>query len=176
MKPRFILLCASLCATAAPAADRANKPRPAALDRVVACRTIAARDERLACFDREVAAFDTAEKTRQIVVVDREQVRAAKRSLFGLRLPDLGLFGDKTEKPGDDELDTLVAPIATFSRTGSGEALFTLKDGASWVQTDDRELAGAVRPGTEVTIKRGVLGSYFATIKGRPGFKVRRVN
>lgn len=109
-------------------------------------------------------------------MVDREQVRAAKRSLFGLRLPDLGLFGGKTDKPGQDELDRIVAPIATISRNGGGVIVFTLKDGATWLQTDDREIAGSLRSGSEVTITRGALGSYFATIKGRVGFKVRRVN
>ncbi len=180
MKLGLFVICVGVCVTtggiAASAADRSPKPRPMALEHVVACRTIVDRDERLACFDREVAAFDTAEKTSQIVVVDREQVRAAKRSLFGLRLPDLGLFGGKPDKPGEDELDTLIAPIASISRNGVGEVVFTLKDGATWLQTDDREVAGALRPGGEVTIKRGVLGSYFATIKGHPGFKVRRVN
>ena len=37
-------------------------------------------------------------------------------------------------------------------------------------------IVGKIAPGTKVTISRGAMGSYFASIPGRPGFKVERRN
>ena len=67
--------------------------------RLVDCRAIKETADRLACYDREVASLDAAERSKDVVIVDKEQVREAKRTIFGLALPRIKLFG------GDDDAD-----------------------------------------------------------------------
>ncbi|MFM6853543.1 MAG: hypothetical protein ACKOUM_05620 [Sphingopyxis sp.] len=69
--------------TPAAMAQDAPAPRVAVLQHVFDCRTVADNAARLACFDQQVAALETAEGSRDIRIMDREQVRAARRGLFG---------------------------------------------------------------------------------------------
>lgn len=159
------------------AGQESVKERAAAFSRVVQCRDIADTAARLACYDREVAALDEAEKKQEVVIVDREKVREAKRSLFGLKLPRIDLFGGGDENDSATaEIDKIESTVATIWRQGDGTVAFTLPDGAMWVQTDNKTVAGRLKPGGKVTIERGALGSYFARLEGRPGFKAARRN
>ena len=106
MKVTFFLIGLGGAASPAFAPDITPK-RPEVIERITACRTIAASAERLACFDREVAALEAAADAREIAVVDREQVRRTRRSLFGLRLPDLGIFGDDDDEGEDSAATTM---------------------------------------------------------------------
>lgn len=166
---RIALLALPFLVIAAPAMaqDRAKH-----LERVVDCRKIADANERLACYDKTVAALDEAEAKKEIVVVDKEQVREARRSVFGLKLPRIRLFGDDDPANDIDEIETEVASITMQS---DGRVFFTVTDGARWRQTDNRTVV-AVKAGHKVTLKKGALGSYFAAFKGRIGIKVERVN
>lgn len=139
------------------------------LDAVVECRKIADDTARLACYDKSVGELDTAQKAREVVVVDREQVTEARRSVFGLKLPKIRIFGD-----GED-VDTVDGVITAVGRTRDGKLTFTLEDGARWVQTDNHTIVG-VRVGTQVTLSRGALGTFFAKFKGSTSAKVARVN
>ncbi|MCW3837141.1 hypothetical protein ACFQ1E_14825 [Sphingomonas canadensis] len=156
-------------AVAVPAAAQDRSKR---LDDVVNCRKITDAAARLACYDTAVAELDSAEKAREVVVVDREQVQEAKRSVFGLKLPKIRLFGDGVPDADIDQIDTSVTVIA---RRGDGRVAFTVTDGARWVQTDDRALVG-VKPGTAVTLTKGAMGSYFARFRGAIAIRVERVN
>lgn len=158
-----------LLAIAAPAAAQDRSKR---LDALVDCRAIQDPMERLACYDKEVAALDSAEKAKDVVVVDREQVQEAKRSVFGLKLPKLKLFGGGE---ADEDVGEIVTTVKSITKQSDGRVFFVVEDGARWRQTDDRAVV-AVKPGTEVTLSKGALGSYFAKFKGRIGVKVERVN
>lgn len=107
-------------------------------------------------------------------MLDKTEVRAAKRSLFGFSLPSIKLFGD-----GDDD-----EQLKTLSGTMSRSA--TLPGGLLRFQLDRGEAGGGVWETTEttmmmphdgdvVTIKAGALGSYVATAPGRRATRVRRV-
>lgn len=157
-----------LAATAADARDEV-KPRAKLLQQTLDCIAIKTDAERLICYDRTVAALGKAEETQEIVVSDREQIRETRRSLFGFRLPSL-LFGGK----GDDELDRIETTISTVSRSYDGGLILAVAGGARWVQADSRAIVGKIRPGDKVTISRGTMGAYFATLPGRPSFKVQR--
>lgn len=160
------LLPAFLIASPALAQERSK-----ILTDVVDCRKITDSTERLACYDKAVGAMDVAEKDRQIVVVDKEQVQEARRSVFGLSLPRIRLFGG-----GDDtEVNEVETTVKTIDRNGAGRVFFTVEDGARWVQTDDRTVVN-VRPGTIVTLKRGAMGSFFAKFRGGIAVRVARVN
>lgn len=154
-----------------PPASARSEPRAQSYDALLACRSIADAQARLACFDARVAALQGAVEAKEVRVVGREEVREANRSLFGLRLPKLRIFGG-----GEDEIKQIDGVIASATKGGDGRLYFTLKDGGSWMQTDDWQVPGQIRPGTKVTIKRGVLTSFFANFERGPGIKVRRVN
>jgi hypothetical protein len=145
-----------------------------AVDAVVACRDIPDTAARLACFDQHVKALAEAKQRKDIVVMDREGVRAAKRGLFGFSLPRIKLFGD-----GDGDSDTDVKQIdsvVTTARAGAGGmTTFALKDGTLW-QTTEARMGFSPRSGDEITITAGSLGSYMAKIKGGRSSKVKRVN
>ncbi|HEX7849432.1 MAG TPA: hypothetical protein VF485_06845 [Sphingomonas sp.] len=157
-----------LAATAADGREEA-KPRIKLLQQTLDCAAIKADAERLACYDRTVAALGKAEEAKEIVVTDREQMREARRSLFGFRLPSLRIFGS-----GDEEISEIETTISGVSRSYDGGLSLTVADGAQWVQTDTRAIVGKIKPGDKVTISRGAMGSYFASIPGRPAFKVQR--
>ena len=164
---RLILLALPCILLAAPAMAQERSSR---LDAVVKCRTLADAAERLACYDKSVAELDTAAREREVVVVDRDQVQEARRSVFGLTLPRIRLF----EGSGEPDLDEVEGVVASISEQG-GRVSFTLQDGARWVQTDDRTVVN-VRPGTRVTLKKAALGSYFAKFHGSISIRVKRVN
>lgn len=174
---------AALVFLAAPAAGQrssgraqpeAQQGRSPALTRLVACRTLATPAEQLACYDREVAAIDAAEANRELVIVDRQQIRNTRRSLFGLSLPDLGIFGDDNEE--GDAPSRIESTIRSARRLGHGRWIIELADGARWMQIDTKRLAIDPRRGQAIRIRRAALGSYLANVNDQTAIRVRRVN
>src|SRR3712207_5723160 len=94
---------------AAPRAKAA--PAPAVIGQVIACRSIADATQRLACFDRQVANMANAQASGDLVAMDRQQVRRTKRSLFGISLPDLGVFGDDSIEGDESQLETTIRSL-----------------------------------------------------------------
>jgi hypothetical protein len=153
-------------------AQSGGASRPEALNRLTACRALADTAERLGCYDREVAAIDAAEARKDLVVVDRQQIQRTRRSLFGLSLPDLNIFGNDD---GDEQAVTeLQSTIRSASQSPHRKWTLTLQDGARWVQTDTRRLADDPRPGHAIRIRRAALGSYLANINGQVAIRVQR--
>ena len=168
------LLAAGAAICAAPAsAQRQPTPRPQALTRVLDCRTIQSAGERLACFDREVAALQAAEASRELVVVDRQQIRRTRRSLFGLTLPSLGLFGDDNDDP--EVVNEITGTVRTVSQNAYRRYTFTLEDGQRWAQIDGTDLGIEPRAGDPIRIRRAAMGSYLANVRGQTAMRVRRV-
>lgn len=143
---------------------------PKLFEEVVNCRAIQDATQRLACYDRSVAALETAQKTNELYVADKAAMKEARKGLFGFSLPRLKIFGD--EDLGDlNELETTIASVGS----GSRGYVFTLPDGARWMQTDKRYM-DRPKVGAKIKIQKAVLGSYMASINGKPGFRVERVN
>jgi hypothetical protein len=173
MNPKYLLVMAIATAgAAAPAVAQQETPqRPQTLTQVIACRALQSAEERLACYDRTVAALDAAEASRELVVMDRSQVRRTRRTLFGLALPDLGLFGDDNNEEGVSELQSTLRGV---SQTPYGKWVLTLEDGARWIQIDTRNLPRDPRSGHPIRIRRAAMGSYLANIDGQNAIRVRR--
>lgn len=172
---RRIALFAVLAACSAlPAAaqQREARERPPALTRVLDCRALASAEERLACFDREVAALEAAERAQDLVVVDRQQLRRTRRSLFGLTLPNLSVFGD--DGPDEEGMSQIESTIRGFRQDPYGKYTFVLEDGARWVQIDSRELRIEPRVGQPIRIRRAAMGSYLANVNNQIAIRVRR--
>ena len=166
----YLLAAIALAAAgAAPAARRVQPGTPQQVQQLMNCRTIAAADQRLACYDREAAAMQQAIANQDLFMVDKEKARAAGRSLFGFSIPNFaGLFGS------NGEVSQIDGTIKSAGRNADGGWLITLNDGSVWTQTDDWPGLDA-RPGKKVIVKRGVLGSFWLSIPGQNGIKVKRV-
>lgn len=154
-------------------ASAQNMPKtatPKLFEEVVSCRTIQDSAQRLACYDRGVAALDTAQKSNELYVADKAAMKEARKGLFGFSLPSLKIFGD--EDLGDlDELETTITGISS----GQRGYVFTLADGARWMQTDKKYM-DKPKVGAKIRIEKAALGSYMASINKKPGFRVERVN
>ena len=160
---------ALVCAGSAPAARRVQAGTPAQVERLMSCRAIAAADQRLACYDREAAAMQQAIANQDLFMVDKEKARAAGRSLFGFSIPNFGgLFGN------NDEVSQIDGVIKGTGRNSDGGWVITLQDGSVWTQTDDWPGFDA-RAGKKVIVKRGVLGSFWLSVPGQNGIKVKRI-
>lgn len=149
----------------------AAAPPPKIFSDVVHCRSITDAAQRLACFDQSVGALATAQANRDLYVADKDAMREARRGLFGFSVPKLRIFADDDMEKDVDQIETTIAGASQ----GQRGYIFTLKDGARWAQTDgaymDRPKAGST-----IKIKRGVLGSFFASINGKVGFRIERLN
>jgi hypothetical protein len=155
--------------------DQRRQERPALFEALVRCRAVAEAAARLQCFDDAAAALAQAAERRDIVVVDRAQVRESRRRLFGLALPRLPIFGGGGDGRADEEeITTLEGTIARASQDGFGHWIVRLQDESLWVQTDNNALALRPRPGQPVVINRGALGSYIMRVNRQPGIRVRR--
>jgi hypothetical protein len=166
----LLALAAALLAAGPANAKRApDTGTPAQVQHLLACRTITAADQRLACYDRETAAMSKAIETKDLVMLDKEKARAAGRSLFGFSVPNFGgLFGS------NGDISQIEGTIKSAAHNSDGGWLITLDDGSVWTQTDDWPGLDA-RAGKKVTVKRGVLGSYWLSIPGQNGIKVKRI-
>ena len=147
---------------------------PAIYTELIACKDIAQTTARLACYDEKVTALQTAQSTNQVVIADREQVREARRGLFGLSLPRIKLFdGDGDE---GDEIESIDGIIQSARTTRGGKWLIQLEDGAVWQQTDPaRSTMRRPKSGDAIVIERAALGSFLAKVNDGRGFKVKRV-
>lgn len=168
-----LAIAALLVVPSATAAQKAAANPPAVFNRVVACKAITDAAARLACFDREVAAMDQAQRSGEIVAFDRQQVRSTRRSLFGLALPNLGIFGDSTDEDGASQIETT---IKAARQVGGGKWIFDLAEGGRWEQLDTREFIVDPAPGQPIRIRRAAMGSYLANVNKQIAVRVRRVN
>ena len=173
---RYLLFVTMTALAALPAASavgqerRAAEARPQLFEALVRCRTIADSAARLSCYDSAAANLQQAAERRDLVVVDRQQVRENRRRLFGLPVPDIGgLFGGD-----DDGVDHIESTVATAQQGGDGRWVVRLQDGSTWVQTDNLTIAGRPRPGHQVRVERAALGSFRMRVNGQPAVRVRR--
>lgn len=177
MTARHFFFALALLAATSPAdaqRRRTTAPeRPEVITQLTACRQVTGDAERLACYDRQVAALEAAEAAREIAVVDRQQIRRTRRSLFGLTLPDLGIFGGDADEGEDGAgVNEINSTILVVSSGSDGRMVFHLEDNSVWVQTDGRQ--GFPRRGEAIRIRRGPLGAFLANIAGRPAVRVIR--
>jgi hypothetical protein len=171
---RILTIFIAAAVVAAGSAAMARKPQsgetPANMQALLACRSIADSAQRLACYDSAAGTVAQAIVKKDIVVVDRAQANAAKRSLFGFSVPDFaGMFG------GGDDVKEIQGSVAGVTNNADGGWTIKLADGSVWSQTDDTPVALPPQRGDKVVVRRGALGSYFLRLGRQPGFKVRRV-
>ena len=84
---RIAPLALLLIAAPAAAADKPKQAPPAVVQKLLDCRALTDSAARLACLDAGVAALAGAVENRDVLVADKEEVKKARRGLFGLALP-----------------------------------------------------------------------------------------
>lgn len=170
--------CAAAAMALMPAVAQDRAPaRADPFDPLRACRAIADDANRLACFDKVAGSLVAAADEGDLSVVDREEVRKTRRTLFGFALPDLGIFGrsDKAEeKDKADEIEVLNTTIASSRSTANGLEI-TTAEGAVWLIDKPPRRLMTPRTGQPVEFRRGSLTSYFIRINNQGGVKGRRI-
>jgi hypothetical protein len=177
MAPRAgmgIIVVAALTATTGPAVAK-EKPAPSplvsAIDR---CRQITDPMQRLACYDAAAGALVQATNSGTVAIVDQNEVRKVRHSLFGFSLPKVPFFsGDTTANEAQDKIDSTITKVTALN---NGYYQLVIADNnAVWVTTDDSISFYPPKPGQKIEIVRGALGNYFLRINGQVGVRGKRV-
>ncbi len=158
-------------------AAETTRVRTPTLARLLECQTAADDVSRLACYDERVRQLDQAERNEDVVVVDRTQIRKARRSLFGLTLPDVSIFGNRDERGAVDVegVSKIESTIRSASQNANGRWIITLQDGARWIQVDTRNVAPP-RVGMPIVIRKAAMGSFLVNIDRQIAIRMTRLN
>jgi hypothetical protein len=136
------------------------------------CRSLAEGAERLACFDKAAGEIVAATESGEVSIVDREQVRETRRSLFGFTMPKLGIFGSSDD---EDDSAMMESTITDVRRMQGDTYVITIAEGSKWQMSNVPMRLRTPREGDAVVFKRAALGSYFIRIAGQTGVKGRRI-
>lgn len=133
-----------------------------AISAIIGCRDQADPQARLRCYDAAAGALATATTSGSIVVLDKEEVRKTRRSLFGFSLPKLPFFtGDKSQ---DEEQEEIVSQIASARSLRHGMWEMDLGSAGVWRTTEAFRSPKTPKAGDTVKIRAGLLGGYFITV------------
>lgn len=157
-----------------PAAAHGQDRASTHIDALGQCRALSDSGARAACYDQAYDALIAARDRKEVMIVDREAVREARRGLFGLNLPSLKLFGGK-DGGDEEEVSEIESTIRSATSGSGGEWIITLVDGARWRQIDDKFLMPP-KQGQSINIRKGTFGAYIARVNGKNGIKVVRLN
>ena len=153
-------------------AAEAPKARAAQLQAVLDCRAETDPARRLACYDAATGSLEAAEKSGDVVVVDRAQVGEARRAAFGfnIAMPAFLVAGEKA-----DPIDKVTATVESARLNSDRKWVMRMTDGAIWRQTDTERMLRDPKPGTPVEIRSAALGSFMMTVNGA-SIRVHRDN
>ena len=173
--PFFVLLAMATAAVGSSAAapKQKNPPQATPVTKLVECRKIADPVARLKCYDAGVDSLNAAMTGGSIVVVDREDVRKTRRSLFGFTLPKLPFFSGDTSQ--DDTPDTIEAVIKSVKNLPNDKYLIELDSGAVWQTLQEASLQMTPKSGQKIRITSGALGGYRLSVAGRPALRAMRI-
>jgi len=149
---------------AAPVA--ASGPAQKLVQTLSACRSVTDTSARLTCYDTASTALEAAIAAKEVVLVDREQVKRDRRKQFGFIELQPGEVDAGVPEPA--ELGGKVTSLAL-----AGEFLVIAVENSGTWKTTEGGLAVPVL-GEQVTIKKGALGSYVLVFRGG-ALRVRRL-
>ncbi|MDP9422158.1 MAG: hypothetical protein M3Q19_04880 [Pseudomonadota bacterium] len=164
----------ALAALSGPAIAKDPPKQSPLVNALQACQAIADPAQRLACYDQQAGALLAATSKGDVAVVDKSEVRKARKSLFGFGMPKIPFFsGDDT---ADVATESLESTVKSASGIGYGKFRMVIAEGnAVWETTESYGTMREPRAGDKITIKRGPLGSYMLRIGSNRGVKGRRV-
>lgn len=174
----------ALALLAAPAVAQDNgRASDRALGSLVACRPIPDPRARATCYDNALDKLQQAVADRQVVVMDREQVHEDHKAAFGFngggapaRLaavkPPKATKAARPAAPEEvQEVDTTLVSMTPY---GYNRWTVRIATGAVW-RTTEEGFSSASKPGTEVHIRRSIMGSYIIRIGKARALKAMRV-
>ena len=169
----WLILTSMIVATPV-AAQRKPAPSSPIIEALAQCRQITEAAARLTCFDLASTDLVTAARSGDVSIVDRAQLRQARRSLFGFSMPRLPFFaGDRSAEDQQDEIQTSVKSSRSI---GNGKYRIQIADGdATWETTEGYGAMTAPRAGQKLVIKSGALGSFSLRFAGERWVRARRV-
>jgi hypothetical protein len=140
------------------------------------CRAKAEASDRLTCYDKAVDDLRAATESQDIVVIERADVRKARKGLFGFSLPRIGFLAGR-EGNKDDEADAarFEGKIVSVRAMSQGGWQFTVEGGAVWVTLETSFSFKTPAPDRLVLIERGALGSYSARVGSGGWVRVKRL-
>lgn len=149
----------------------ASVPPPVApqVQALQSCRAKPDSAERLACYDRAVDALAAATASQDVVIVERVEVRKARKGLFGFNVPRIGFLAGRDDNVEDAaDVARLETAIRSSRAISNGKWRFVVESGAIWETVEASTSFGDPLPGRTVVIEKGSLGAYFAKVgKGR---------
>jgi hypothetical protein len=145
---------AILLGTPALAAEDKGRPSDRALAPLVACRPVADARARAACYDAALDKLQQSVADRNVVVMDREQVKASFGFGGSQPLPKSAAARALPEQV--QEIDSTVSGVASL---GYDNWAIKLASGALW-RTTDSALPFPPKVGATVKIRRASLGGY----------------
>lgn len=169
--PKLLItpICGLLAVTLGALPALAQKAEVAPIFRAILdCRAITAAEARLACFDKSVAEIETAQRTGDVVIADKRQVRESKRGLFGFGKIRLPIFAND-----DSEITEITAKIQSVRDIGYNKFEYSLDDGSRWRQLEGQMMFP--KAGQQVTIKSAALGSYMLKVGNRSAVRAMRI-
>lgn len=165
------ILAAVIAAAPVFAAPRPGPATSGIVSELTGCKTLTDDAARLACYDRAAGRLAEATASGEVKILDREDIRATRRSLFGFDLPKLPFFkGDDSAKDTPEAIDTVIKSIQAASY---GKFVLTMEDGAVWESTEP--LPRDPKAGAKVHLKKGALGNYFMTVGSMRSVRAQRV-
>lgn len=120
------------------------------------CRTIAAADQRLACYD---AIANQQDAPIHATTTSNSQ---ATNSVFSN--PFKEIFGFEEKEIAKQIPERLEVEVSDFSQ-GNGKSQITLSNGQVWRQLDNKPFVYSADNG-QAYIQRGALGSFFFSQEG----------
>jgi hypothetical protein len=144
------------------------------IDAIAKCLELKEETERLACSDTAGQALVDATRRREVVIVDKEEVKSTRRSLFGFSLPRLGLFGNDGPDQGE-QIDRIEAKVVRVAALGYGKYAIEIEGGARWHTTEGWERPPFPKVGDTLSIRSGSLGGYFVKLGSGSAVRVVKV-
>lgn len=174
MKRNAVLAVFSLLLAGGAAEANAKGGQSPLIQSIAGCRSQAEDAARLRCYDQTAGALVDATAQGTVVVLDQEDAKETRRSLFGFRLPKLPLFAGDQSAAG--EQDEITAKVSSVRKLPHGRWQMKIEDGAVWETTETSSSVSDPDRGTMVVIKRGPLGSYMIRIGGQRALRAKRIS
>lgn len=180
MKTLFLIATGIAALTLPSSSVLAKTSEQRILEPFEACRDIVDNNKRLSCFDNAVSTGQSRALAEQ-----NNRVKRRKED-FGLTSKQIKKSSEAQEASApsksakriarDEVIKQVDSKVTDVFTNGYSKQMFVLENGQMWQETDIRSYNGSVRPGKDVTIKKGRFAGYRLKVGKQVGFiGVRRV-
>lgn len=152
------------------AAEDKGRPSDRALAPLVACRPIPDPKARALCYDAALDKLQQSVVDRNVVVMDREQVKA--NFGFGGSQPLPRSPAAKAQPIQIDEVESTITAVTSYGYDNWG---IRIASGGLW-RTTDSALPFPPKVGATIKIKRASLGGYVMYLGNNKTVRVLRSN